>query len=503
MSLLARRVNTGAHRTLRHVSRSLNRSINQHATSTIRVATHQSRALTLKDAGLFFGLSAAFAGGAVIGGIYGPSKPTAISPQSACSSISPNETPRDPFALVNEPVSLNVQTATAKLIENELSVAANGKNPESHTVQFASNSPVEDQYVQDVAPGAGKTPWCYWGVFDGHAGAATGILLKSTLVPYVSKSLSQLSTQSASPLITSAIQSAFSTLDADILNTAQKAVNSASSVSPAALAALAPAIAGSCALLAIFDPQSSILRVACVGDSRAVLGRYESAAGKYVAMPLSADQTGFNAAEVERISAAHPGEIGIIDPASGRLLGIAVTRAFGDSRWKWSEQFLTKTQLDFWSPAPRKGAVTPPYMTAEPVVTETQVVRGERGDFVILASDGLWDHISSEDAVECVAQYVEARKSGKFKSLASSEAKADDSYDVVGGKPFTLTDDKFVEWQATPEHFVVEDNNAATHLVKNAFGGSRRSLFCSVMSAGQPLSRNIRDDITVQVIFFD
>jgi pyruvate dehydrogenase phosphatase len=40
------------------------------------------------------------------------------------------------------------------------------------------------------------------------------------------------------------------------------------------------------------------------------------------------------------------------------------------------------------------------------------------------------------------------------------------------------------------------------HLIKNAFGGSRRSLFESVMTIQPPLSRNVRDDVTVTVIFF-
>ena len=43
---------------------------------------------------------------------------------------------------------------------------------------------------------------------------------------------------------------------------------------------------------------------------------------------------------------------------------------------------------------------------------------------------------------------------------------------------------------------------SATHLVKNAFGGSRRGLFCGVMSTYPPISRYVRDDITVQVVFF-
>ncbi|KAL8733682.1 MAG: hypothetical protein Q9181_003498, partial [Wetmoreana brouardii] len=86
---------------------------------------------------------------------------------------------------------------------------------------------------------------------------------------------------------------------------------------------------GSCALLAVYDVASQLLRVACLGDSRAVLGR-RKAEGSWEAVPLSTDQTGYNEEEVARLQAEHPGEPEIIK--NGRLLGLAVTRAFGDMR---------------------------------------------------------------------------------------------------------------------------------------------------------------------------
>lgn len=38
--------------------------------------------------------------------------------------------------------------------------------------------------------------------------------------------------------------------------------------------------------------------------------------------------------------------------------------------------------------------------------------------------------------------------------------------------------------------------------VKNALGGKRRNLFRGIMSVQPPLSRDVRDDITVHVVFF-
>jgi pyruvate dehydrogenase phosphatase len=249
------------------------------------------------------------------------------------------------------------------------------------------------------------------------------------------------------------------------------------------IAALKPARAGSCALLSIYDTARSTLRVACTGDSRAVLGRYDPAAGEYTANPMSKDQTGSNELERKRIYSEHPGEIDIID--GDRLLGLGMTRAFGDHRLKWSKFQVDKTKERFltW-----KNVKTPPYLTAEPVIMETDVNTGPRGDFLVMASDGVWDHISSEDAIKCVAQWIDWMKAGK---PATSAPKEGPRITLFGGG-----------WRTKPEHFVVEDENAAVHLIKNAFGGSGRDIFCGVMSMSPPDSRVSRDDVTVQIIFF-
>lgn len=61
----------------------------------------------------------------------------------------------------------------------------------------------------------------------------------------------------------------------------------------------------------------------------AVLGRWNGT--KYVCEPMSVDHTGFNPDEVSRLQREHPGEHGIVDPRSGRVHGLATSRAFGDS----------------------------------------------------------------------------------------------------------------------------------------------------------------------------
>ena len=126
--------------------------------------------------------------------------------------------------------------------------------------------------------------------------------------------------------IDGAIELAFLQLDQDIMNSEVITDPSSKNVGQrqakflnAAISLLAPGYAGSCALLSMYDSKTKLLRVACVGNSRAVLGR-RSSKGTYSAIALSIDQTAWgNNQEIERVRAEHPGEPDVI--TGGRLLG--------------------------------------------------------------------------------------------------------------------------------------------------------------------------------------
>lgn len=118
---------------------------------------------------------------------------------------------------------------------------------------------------------------------------------------------------------------------------------------------LAVANAGSCALLAVYDPVTTTLHVACTGDSRAVLGQ-KGPDGRWEAIALSVDQTGDNEAEVARLRKEHPGEDNMIK--GGRVLGIMVSRAFGDARWKWPLELQQSFVERFCGTAPRSPTET-------------------------------------------------------------------------------------------------------------------------------------------------
>lgn len=289
--------------------------------------------------------------------------------------------------------------------------------------------------------------------------------------------------------IDAAIMASFQQLDDEILNDGIDALKSVKTTTEA-LSRLAPGYAGSCALLSMFDPTTKLLRVACTGDSRAVLGRRDPLTGSYIATALSTDQTGFNEAELARVQAAHPGEPDVIDRRTGRTLGLAITRAFGDGMWKWPQEVVQECHDRFAYRPPRPGYKTPPYVIVEPVVTTTEI-RGE-GEFVIMASDGLWEHMSSEQAVKLVEMWIAARKNG---TIGKGPRKPQPPPSVAKG----IRD----EQKVTEENFLVEDENVATHLVRNAFGGADLETLCGTTGIQPPVSRYGRDDITVQVIFFE
>jgi pyruvate dehydrogenase phosphatase len=367
--------------------------------------------------------------------------------------------------------------------------------------QLASNSPCEDRFLH----GKFSSPWndssqqmMSWAVFDGHAGWQTADLLKDELLPSVQQSLNQIVNK---PLTNNkaimpeksfqrAITQGFMNLDDSIIKSAVDVAQGTESL-PEKVKKLAPAYAGSCALLSIYDSTTSTLHVACTGDSRAVLGQ-KGPDGKWAALPLSVDQTGSNEEEVARIYNEHPGEEDIVD--NGRVLGLMVSRAFGDSRWKWPLEFQRDVKQRFYGPAPltpKYDVQTPPYITAEPVVTSTKI-DPTKPSFLIMATDGLWDMLSSQQGVDLVGKWLESQNDEKREDGEPTKYSSFDFGQFWEG----------VNWKFVGSRTTIQDDNAAVHLVRNALGGNHHELIAGRLAFGSPFSRRVRDDITVQVVFF-
>ena len=265
---------------------------------------------------------------------------------------------------------------------------------------------------------------------------------------------------------------------------------------------LAPAYSGSCALLSFYDSRSRELRVACTGDSRAVLGR-RGASGKWTATALSEDQTGATPSEAARLRQEHPGEDGVTQ--NGRILGgLEPSRAFGDALYKWSIETQQRIKQSYFGRTPSPRCKTPPYVTAEPVVTTTKV-QPENGDFVVMATDGLWEMLTNEEVVGLVGQWLEAQKTsaGANKSqkwltswLGGDKGLPVEMADKNGDRGGQRAPIRQQQWWGTDgkadARFVVEDKNAATHLIRNALGGRDRDMVCALLTLPSPYSRRYR-----------
>ncbi|EEP77094.1 predicted protein [Uncinocarpus reesii 1704] len=419
---------------------------------------------------------------------------------------------------------LTPEQATEKLRRSEESyLVGRGRGVVRYdVVQLPSNDPIEDDHAEKIVVAStadgSSSDWMFWGVFDGHSGWTTSAKLRQALISFVARELnSTYKTASANPgipypspeAIEAAMKKGFVNLDNEIVHKSVDRVLKANSKRVAA-ELLAPALSGSCALLAFYDSRSKMLRVACTGDSRAVLGR-RSSNGKWTATPLSEDQTGSTASEAQRLRREHPGEDNVV--RNGRVLGnLEPTRAFGDAFYKWKRETQDKIKRHFFGRAPHQYLKTPPYVTAEPVVTSTEV-DPRKGDFLVLATDGLWEMLSNEEVVGLVGQWIEQQRAGAqgkdgvkgwLQSWWGSGSQLPierPSRDDASGQraPFRQTQYNIPQDES---RFVVEDKNAATHLVRNALGGKDKDMVCALLTLPSPYSRRYRDDLTVEVIFF-
>ncbi|KAF9894286.1 hypothetical protein FE257_007789 [Aspergillus nanangensis] len=328
--------------------------------------------------------------------------------------------------------------------------------------QVASNSPCEDQFTHGKLPSPWKEgqKWMAWALFDGHSGAQTSELLKKQLLPFVRHSLSRIeptsTTKNTVPqqLVHRAIIEGFTKLDDSIIKTAVATSQSEASLQEK-IKKLAPAFSGSCALLSMYDSSTGTLHVACTGDSRAVLGQ-QGSTGSWEAMPLSVDQTGKNKEETARLHKEHPDEEDMVK--NGRVLGLAVSRAFGDSQWKWPIEFQKDMQRRFYGPpplVPTYNIQTPPYLTAEPVVTSIKINPGNPS-FLIMATDGLWDMLSSQQAVDLVGKWLESKAADQRNNIPEPR------YEPFDFGQFW----KGVSWKFVEERTTVQDENVAVHLLK-------------------------------------
>lgn len=164
---------------------------------------------------------------------------------------------------------------------------------------------------------------------------------------------------------------------------------------------------GSCVLLVLLHGMN--LYTLCLGDSRAVLATYGEDDDRHEDEKLSAIQLTESHTvdnEVERLQLVqdHPD-----DPATvvgGKVKGkLKVTRAFGVG-------YLKKKNLNdaLMGILRVRNLISPPYVSTQPSLNVHRISKSDR--FVIVGSDGLFDFLTNDEAVNLVHSYILSNPSG-------------------------------------------------------------------------------------------
>ncbi|PSN45368.1 [Pyruvate dehydrogenase [acetyl-transferring]]-phosphatase 1 [Blattella germanica] len=430
---------------------------------------------------------------------------------------------------------LSPQEVTSILRENEytqeFTVAGSVKSYDSN--QLMSNNPIEDSRSEARCL---LTSGVLLGVFDGHGGPACAQVIAKRLLNYITacllppdilhkylnalenkeqmllldiyndkvdlvddlkdiyessfkifvKELAEIKDSEREFNMKEAMENAFLRLDKDMSNEAL--TKNSGKVN---MKTLSVALSGAVACVAHVDGPH--LHVASVGDCQCVLGVL-SDVNTWTAKKLSTEHNVDNREEVERILKEHPHNERDTIIKMERLLGqLAPLRALGDFRYKWSKDILSKYVLPFYGEAViPPNYYTPPYLTARPEVVYHRLT--PRDKFLVIASDGLWDLVSPLQVVRLVGEHMSGKVTLNPFKLPRKDMRISDINKMLLQRKEGL--------KMKPI-----DRNAATHLLRNALGGTEYGIdhvkLSQLLSMPQELVRVFRDDITVTVVYFD
>ncbi len=123
-----------------------------------------------------------------------------------------------------------------------------------------------------------------------------------------------------------------------------------------------------------------------------------------------------------------------------------------------------------------------------------------------MATDGLWEKLSSSEVVALVGAYLQrVSPTGSIPAMIPKAALALTTVETPL-PPGTVAhaNEPPVSSNAGPsDGWAFVDKNAATHLIRNALGGANERKVDQLLSIPAPLSRRYRDDLTVTVIWWE
>lgn len=193
--------------------------------------------------------------------------------------------------------------------------------------------------------------------------------------------------------------------------------------------AIKPLIAavGSCCLVGVI--WKGTLHIANLGDSRAVLGSV-GRSKKVVAEQLTTDHNASVEEVRQELRSLHPDDSQVVVMKDGvwRIKGIIqVSRSIGDAYLKRPEFSIDPSFPRFHLAKPLKR----PVLQADPSLC-TRILQ-PNDKFIIFASDGLWEFLSNQEAVEIVYNNPRMEIARRLirSALAVAAKKRNISYDCL------------------------------------------------------------------------
>ncbi|GMH11741.1 hypothetical protein Nepgr_013582 [Nepenthes gracilis] len=274
------------------------------------------------------------------------------------------------------------------------------------------------------------------GIYDGHGGPEAAQFVNNNLFNNIKKFTSESQGMSAD-----VINKAFLATEEQFLSLVWKQWPKKPHI----------ASVGSCCLVGVVC--SGFLYIANAGDSRVVLGRLDNSDNVVKDVQLSSEHNASIESVREELRLLHPDDpqIVVLKHKVWRVKGlIQVTRSIGDAYLKKAEFNKEPLLPKFILPE----TFDKPILSAEPSILVQKLYPEDQ--FLIFASDGLWEHVSNQQAV-----------------------------DIVNRNP---------------------RNGIAKRLVKAALceaAKKREMRYLDLKKIGRGVRRHFHDDITVIVLFLD
>ncbi|KAG6667966.1 probable protein phosphatase 2C 42 [Carya illinoinensis] len=261
-----------------------------------------------------------------------------------------------------------------------------------------ANQVLEDQSQIESGPFG-----TFVGIYDGHGGPDAARYVCDNLFRH----FQAISAEAGGVVTTDTIQRAF------------RETEEGFSALVSQLWSTRPSIAtvGSCCLVGVIFQRT--LFIANLGDSRVVLGKKVGNTGGIAAIQLSTEHNANFEAVRQELKELHPNDpqIVILRREVWRVKGIIqVSRSIGDVYMKDARFNREPIDAKFRLPEP----MNMPILSAVPTIISHHLHPND--SFLIFASDGLWEHLSNEEAVDIVHSHPRAGSAKRLVNAALQEA---------------------------------------------------------------------------------